>query len=278
MVTLQDSIRRGNFQDLFSKHRLSESIRHFISSIKSGYPLCCVLEFCIDGFFGKTSHAFYKDAIIKRGKVQDYVSCWIHRKIYFHITHDEVCALKGCLPQKLLNNGTIVTLMPTIICHNCGNNFIHDPTITDTIEACTNCKTQIHIKQSSPFNWKTEQVFPSYKELEPFWDKLTPLVKSRLIEASRCFGCSAYTACESMCFDALCSMLRRIYGGKGELGYYVDKMGKDSDLREFAGAISYFAKIRNRVDHPNGISKRLEAESTFLMTKRLILGIIKKRN
>lgn len=76
-----------------------------------------------------------------------------------------------------------------------------------------------------------------------------------------------------MCFDALCSVLRRIYGGKEELRHYVNKTEQDPELRDLAGAISYFRERRIRVDHPVTVSTELEAESTFSTTKRLILGI-----
>jgi hypothetical protein len=167
--------------------------------------------------------------------------------------------------------------MPTIKCWKCGGEWIHDAFVTSSIEACPNCGTPHKITEITPMNWRVEPAFPSLDELLPVWKHLTDLEKSRLIEASRCFGVEAYTMCESACFDALVSILRRIYGGREELGHYVKKMEQDPDLKEEAGFISSFKVIRDKVDHPVRISSRVDAESTFSTTKRLILIIAKKK-
>ena len=109
------------------------------------------------------------------------------------------------------------------------------------------------------------------------WRKLTPIEQSRLIEAAKCYAVEAYTACESMCYDALVSVLRRIYGGRRELGYYVSLMEQDPDLRDVRGAIAYFATKRHEVDHPDRISNELEAKNALNMTKQLIKEILSKK-
>jgi hypothetical protein len=167
--------------------------------------------------------------------------------------------------------------MPTIKCWKCGGEWIHDAFVTSSIEACPNCRTPHKITEITLGNWRVEPAFPSLDELLPVWELLTNLEKSRLIEASRRFGVEAYTMCESACFDALVSILRRIYGGREELGHYMKKMEQDPDLKEEAGFISSFKAIRNKVDHPVQVSSKVDAESTFSTTKRLILIIAKKK-
>jgi ribosomal protein L37E len=171
--------------------------------------------------------------------------------------------------------------MVDIKCQKCGHLWYHDFSIASSIEACPMCGTPHRITRSIDqaliYAWKVEPVYPSLDELSPVWDSLTPIEKNRLREAALCFGVEAYTMCESACFDALTSLLRRVYGGRGELGFYVDKMESDPDLKDEAGFIASFRFIRNRVDHPDRISTRLEAESTFSTTKRLVLTIVKKK-
>ncbi len=109
------------------------------------------------------------------------------------------------------------------------------------------------------------------------WEHLNDIERDRILEAIKCMLVGAYTACESMCYDALVSLLRRIYGERRELGYYVRKMEEDPDLKDVKGAISYFAARRHEVDHPERVSTQDEAESTYMMTRRLIKEIIKKK-
>jgi len=170
--------------------------------------------------------------------------------------------------------------VPHIKCIACGQDIYIDPFARpyNGELACPNCGEHMVIRDDYPKGGITvTRAFPSLEELKPVMDLLTPLEKSRLLEASRCLGVGADTACESMCFDALVSILRRIYGGKGELGHYISKMEQDPDLSEETGFISSFKAIRNKVDHPVRISKKLDAESTFSTTKRLILIIAKKK-
>jgi hypothetical protein len=171
--------------------------------------------------------------------------------------------------------------MPRIVCWRCGYQDIYIDAFARPFNgeiACQKCQASIKVEDDYPKGGITAtRAFPSLEELTSVWGSLTPLEQSRLIEASHCLGVEANTMCESACFDSLCSMLRRIYGDKRELGYYIDKMKQDPDLSELAGAVSYFSPIRNKVDHPDKISNALDAESTFTMTKRLILGIIKKK-
>jgi len=111
----------------------------------------------------------------------------------------------------------------------------------------------------------------------PVWEHLIYQEKNRLLEASRCFGIEAYTMCESVCFDALVSILRRIYGGKEELGHYINKIEQYLVSKEEADFISCFKSIRNKVNHSVRVSSRVDAERMFKTTKRFILVIAKKK-
>ncbi len=168
--------------------------------------------------------------------------------------------------------------MPTIICPDCGKTTYLDPEILhyDWEIACKYCFTKMKVKGSTSKGIIVTRMRFSLRGLEQYWDYLSKIEQERLEEAVYCSK-FAPTACESMCFDALCSLLRRLYGEKKELGYYTKKMEKDPNLSDLSGAISYFYHKRNQVDHPERTSNPLEAESTFSMTKRLILGIFKNK-
>ena len=176
-----------------------------------------------------------------------------------------------------MQDGKVISIMPELRCYKCGSTWFHDAFVEESIDACPSCQTQHKIKYNRPMSWTVAPAFPSLVELGDVWTLLNELELSRLTEAARCLGIEAYTMSESACFDALGSILRRVYGGKHELGTYVDCMKKDADLNDLHGVISYFSGIRNKVDHPVTISKPLDAESTFTMTKRLILGIAHKK-
>lgn len=59
-------------------------------------------------------------------------------------------------------------------------------------------------------------------------------------------------------------------------GKLLTRMEQDARLKEFHGIFHYFKDARNRVSHPEKLSSRLDAESTFQMAQRLILEVIKK--
>ena len=168
--------------------------------------------------------------------------------------------------------------MPSVHCPECGSTtYIDAYALPYKGEVgCTECGIHLFVEGDMSIGFTVTRMRFSLRELEKYWGYLDQLEKTRLEEAVFCSN-YAPTACESMCFDALCGLLRRIYGGKRELGFYVGKMEKDPDLRELSGAISYFKARRNEVDHPDRIANPLEAESTFSMTKRLIIGIIEKK-
>ena len=78
-----------------------------------------------------------------------------------------------------------------------------------------------------------------------------------------------------MSLRVLESILRRIYNVDEPLGRLIERAEQDPRLRSFAFILDYFRETRNRVAHPEKISSRLDAESTFSMTKRLILEILR---
>jgi len=178
--------------------------------------------------------------------------------------------------------------MPDIRCWKCGKEYRVDVCFGGGIVACPHCNVKTRVTKTGVLYY-TEPVGVFVSDvtimelLEPIitdpdvWNKLNDIEQERLTEAAKCYAVGAYTACESMCYDALVSLLRRIYGERRELGYYVQQMENDPDLREVRGAIAYFASKRHEVDHPDRIADKIEAESTLTMTKRLIREIIMKK-
>jgi len=275
-------------------HDIKERLRVFIHDIREGikskYPLCCVLEYAIDhGLRKKKGLALEKGAIIINGKVSNFVPCFIHRRLYKRISYKEALELLNSeyhVEVRYKNELPEIIFMPKITCWNCGHDYWVDAYIKEAIVACPNCKARTKVKDEGVNMWKFEPVgafvskdlaFELLEEIEDIWEKLTDVEQERLIEAVKCYTVEAYTACESMCYDALVSVLRRIYGGQKELGYYVSLMEKDPDLKNVKGAIAYLASKRNEVDHPERISNRLEATNALNMTKQLIREILTKK-
>ena len=193
-----------------------------------------------------------------------------------------------------VKNGIVrIKLMPKITCWRCGNEYWVDPYIKEAVVACNKCGAKSRIEDLGLSNYKITPIGAFVSEdlienlLKPLfedevtkirvWKKLTELEKRRLIEAAKCYAVGAYTACESMSYDALVSVLRRVYGEKRELGYYVEKMERDPDLKDVKGAIAYFAAKRHEVDHPERISNELDAKNALNMTIQLIKEILKRK-
>ncbi len=79
-----------------------------------------------------------------------------------------------------------------------------------------------------------------------------------------------------MALRTLEGLLRRIYKTNKTLGPLIGKMEHDAKLKDLSGIFTYFKDVRNRIAHPEKISIKLEAESTFQMTKRLIGEVLDK--
>ncbi len=118
--------------------------------------------------------------------------------------------------------------------------------------------------------------YPKYDEVYTAGRILSPAEFQSLEEASRAFGVEAYTACEAMSLRTLESALRKIYGVEEMLGSLINRAEKDPRLTDMVGVVQYFRNVRNRVAHPEKLSSKLDAESTFAMTKRLLLELEEK--
>jgi len=167
--------------------------------------------------------------------------------------------------------------MPRIRCVNCGMEIYIDPMATpyEGEAGCPNCgtKMQVYVSQRGS---RVERKYPSLNELRNIQKILSDVEKVSITEASLSLGVGAYTASEMMSLRCLESILRRIYRTNEMLGKLIERMESDNKLSDLKGILSYFKNVRNRVAHPEKISSKLEAESTFQMTKRLLIEIVKK--
>jgi len=272
-------------------NKIREFIEDIINGIRCGYPICCVLEYSIDRLRGIEEQAYRKGFIIKDGKIQDFVPCFIHRRLYKRISYEDALRVlnPGYHVKVRFKSGGVpeITYMPMVTCWKCGSAYFVEHYTKEAIVACRNCGAKTRVENVGGFyNWKfepvgafvdSELVYELLKEIKPILSEMTEVEQIRLIEAAKCLLIGAYTACESMCYDALVSVLRRVYGGQKELGYYVQKMENDPDLKNVRGAIAYFALKRHEVDHPERISDELEAKNALDMTKQLIREILTKK-
>jgi hypothetical protein len=252
--------------------RIKKTLWYFLEGIKYKYPLCCVLEYCLDTLLGKDNHAFRKGKIIINGKISDYVPCLIHRRLYFYISHDHVNALRGALPQVLSNDGDVITLMPSINCRMCGNEWFHDYSIAESVNACKKCGVPHKVtKLENTGEFKVEPVFPSLDDLTSIWNELTTIERDDLIQISKSIGIGAPKPAEMACIGFLENFLKRIYKKKGgTLGELLPLLEEDNELKDFAGFISHFREQNNKLKHVVGYrSNDSRALSTFTMTKEL---------
>lgn len=167
--------------------------------------------------------------------------------------------------------------MPSIRCVECGTGIHIDPFATPYLGevACAGCLTKLQV--SVTMNGTTvARKNPGFEDLKPVWDDLAEIEQRSLHEASLCIGAGAYTASEAMSLRTLEALLRRVYQVSETFGQLLARMEQDTRLREYHGVFHYFKDARNRVSHPEKLSSRLDAESTFQMAQRLILEVIKK--
>jgi len=270
-------------------NKIREFIKDIINGIRCGYPICCVLEYSIDRLRGIEEQAYRKDLIIKDGKIRDFIPCFIHRRLYKRMSYEDALRLRN--PEYYVEvrfkseEVPEIIYMPIVTCWKCGNVYGVDECAKKAIVSCWKCGAKTRVEnvggkwELKPVGAFVDSVFVRelLKEIEPISSKMTEVERIRLIEAAKCLLIGAYTACESMCYDALVSVLRRIYGGQKELGSYVQKMENDPDLKNVRGAIAYFAFKRHEVDHPERISDELEAKNALDMTKQLIREILTKK-
>ncbi len=167
--------------------------------------------------------------------------------------------------------------MPTIRCVECGKEIYIDAFSTPYIGevACIGCLTKLQVSVS--MNGTTvARKNPSFEDLKPVWDDLVEIEQQSLREASLCIGAGAFTASEAMSLRTLEAPLRIVYQVNEMFGHLLARMEKDTRLKDLHGVFQYFKDARNRVSHPEKLSSRLDAESTFQMVQRLILEVMKK--
>ena len=168
--------------------------------------------------------------------------------------------------------------MPNIRCVECGNEIYIDAfgTPYKAELACPYCHTKMEVYVTTSQGTQVKRKYPKYDELERIWDNLTIVERNSIKEASLSLGSGAYTASELMSLRTIESVLRRIYRVDETFGQLILRMENDDRLKDLKGILDYFKDVRNRVAHPDKTSSKLDAESTFQMTKRLILELIEK--
>jgi len=123
---------------------------------------------------------------------------------------------------------------------------------------------------------EVKRKYPPLDELKEIWERLSSIEKASFGESSLSLGSRAYTASEVMSLRTLEGILRRVYNVEETLGKLIERMEKDDRLSDLKGVVSYFKDVRNRIAHPEKLSSKLDAESTFQMTKRLAIEIMKR--
>jgi len=168
--------------------------------------------------------------------------------------------------------------MPTIRCSKCGKQIFID-TYACPYEgelACEHCGNlmEVYITSSSGSRVKTKYPLP-YDDLRGVWHLLNEVERDCLEEAALALGDKAYTGAEFMSLRNLESLCRRCYlKVKGEeftgaWGQILDVLATDKDFEPYADVLNYFRRVRNRVGHPDKISSKLDAESSYKMSLRL---------
>jgi len=163
--------------------------------------------------------------------------------------------------------------MPEVRCVECGNKIYIDVFALpyQGVLACPECKFKMRVYVSG----SGTLVEPLYPEIpREIVDYLTYSEWKFLDESARCIGVQAYTASELSALKVLEAILRRIYSTDETLGKLIEHVENDTNLRHITGIVTYFKDVRNRVAHPDKVSEKLDAESTFSMTIRLMKEII----
>ncbi len=169
--------------------------------------------------------------------------------------------------------------MPYINCVDCGNQIMIDPFTMPFMGevACPKCRVKLQVSVGAVgTGTNVSRKNPGLDDLSRVWDNLAEVEQQSLREASLCIGAGAYTASESMSLRTLEALLRRVYHVDEMFGSLLTRMEKDERIKNLHGVFQYFKDVRNRVAHPEKLSSRLDAESTFQMVQRLILEVIEK--
>lgn len=252
--------------------RIKDFFWNIYRGVKAGYPPCCVLEYSIDELRGINYQPLGKGFIEINGKVSGYVPCILHRLLFKRVSYEETLYKSGL--QLIIGNDP---KMPEIRCWKCGEEYRVDSDIGKAVVACPNCKATSKIKPAGTYGtsyvkYDVERESPDVEEdLEGYYEKLSDIELSSLIEAARCIGVEANTASELMSFRVLESITRRL------TGIYNWKEGLEElekNYQDLAHVIDYFRVERNKVAHPEKISDKTDAESTYKMCIRLIKQIL----
>ena len=174
--------------------------------------------------------------------------------------------------------------MVFIVCCGCADQIEFDDELIplDTEVTCPECETVMDVGlygkgETNVVSVKRVSIRELKSDMKGVWTKLTLLEKKSLEEALIAFHCNVYTASELMTLRTLESILRRIFNTKDTLGRLLQKLKDDPQFNDLHGVIKYFTDIRNSVAHPERVSKRIEAESTFATAKRLLIELIERK-
>jgi len=163
--------------------------------------------------------------------------------------------------------------MPAIRCPYCGGDFWLDPKIAGADVACPHCKGRMIVEKTGTGEFFVERTHPNYYEdVEECEKLLTEVEKESIREAALCIGAGAYTAAEFMVCRALESIARRITG-KDNFKEAIDAL---DGIEKYV--LDYFRHVRNKLAHPEKISTKEDAESTYYMGIRLMKEILKKQS
>ena len=131
--------------------------------------------------------------------------------------------------------------MPNIICTKCGQTIYVDPYATpyEGELACPHCKNvmKVSIASSLPGGATIETKYPNPRDEvgEEIWPLLNKVERNSLIEAA---------------------------------------IAEEREFKPYSQAIEYFRGVRNKLGHPEKVSSKLDAESSYKMALRLIKELI----
>ena len=172
--------------------------------------------------------------------------------------------------------------MPNILCAGCGKEIYIDPFALpyQGEVRCPNCKCLMEVYVGKGGQGTIVRgIYPDFDEefkrlMETGY--FTQEEITFLEESSLCIRVGAYTAAELSALKALESVLRRLYKKDETLGKLLEDLEKDEKLvkRGIAGIVTYFKEVRNRTAHPDRVSSKLDAESTFTTVQRLLAEIV----
>ncbi len=173
--------------------------------------------------------------------------------------------------------------MAEIRCTKCGNGIYMDPNSLPYKGelACENCKNVMRVDLSEGrFNVETNRPDPQEDFSQSHWFHISELEKQSITEAALCLGAGAYTASEFMSLRNLESVCRRYYKKvkgkdyKGSWASIIEEMAEDPQFKSYTGALHYFREVRNKIGHPEGMSSKLDAESSYKMSVRLAKELV----